>query len=237
MFHIGIGDDDARSRALLLQHLERYRREHPHGLAISTYTDGWDLVHAYRADLDVLFLDVEMPRVGGYDAAHRIREIDQRVSIVFVTRLAQLAIRGYEVGALSYLVKPVPYAGFAREVSRALSRASRDPADHLLLPTARGTARVDVSDVVSVESRRHRITAHTLDTEYAFTGTLRAVEERVADRGFFRTSSSSLVNLRHVLAVQQAGCVVRGDREVPISRAKRRPFLDALTDYLGGRVP
>lgn len=106
MFQIGIVDDDDRSIEVVLRHLRRHQDEHGTEFTVRPFRDGRDLVGGYRSDLDVLFLDVEMPTVGGFEVAHRIREVDVRVVIVFVTRMGQLTIRGYEVGALSYLVKP-----------------------------------------------------------------------------------------------------------------------------------
>lgn len=236
MFQIGIVDDDDRSIEVVLRHLRRYQDEHGTEFTVRPFTDGRDLVRGYRSDLDLLFLDVEMPTVGGFEVAHRVRELDERVVIVFVTRMGQLAIRGYEVDALSYLVKPVAYSTFALALTRCLRRVRRSVDAHLMVPSARGTARVDTADVVYVASDKHRITVHAVDAQYTFTGTLKAVEARLGDAGFFRTSSSFLVNLRHVVAVHRSGCVVLGGHEVPVSRARRRDFLAAVTDHIGARV-
>ncbi|WP_187365224.1 LytR/AlgR family response regulator transcription factor [Cellulosimicrobium cellulans] len=237
MFHIGIVDDDDRSTEVVHRHLQRYQHEHGLTFDTRTFADGWDLVRGYRSDFDILFLDVEMTTLGGFDTARAVRELDRRVVIVFVTRMAQLAIRGYEVDALSYLVKPVAYAAFAAELTRALKRAgSAGRHLHLMLPTTRGTARVDTSDITHVAAAKHHITVHTTGAEFAFTGTLKAVEDQLAGRGFFRCSKSFLVNLRHVVAIQTASCVVLGGHEVPVSRSCKREFLAAVTDHLGGRV-
>lgn len=236
MLHIGIVDDYERSRDLVLHHLRRYQDEHDQRFTVRVFGDGADLVRDYPADLDVLFLDVEMPGMGGFEAAHAVRELDDRVVIVFVTRMAQLAIRGYEVGALSYLVKPLGYAAFAPELTRCLRRVRRPAGTHVMLPAARGSVRVDAADVTHVGSAKHRITVHAGDAAYTFTGTLKAVQAMLPGGDFFRTSSSFLVNLRHVVAVHRSACVVAGGHEVPISRARKRDFLEAMTDHLGGRV-
>lgn len=234
MFQIGVVDDHQQGRDQLTSHLRRFQHERGVALAVRTWPDGADLVEGYRPDLDVLFLDVEMPRTGGFEAARAVRALDQRVAIVFVTRMAQLAIRGYEVDALSYLVKPVPYGAFAQELGRALRRVRRAPAADVLLPTARGIARVDPADIVYVSSSRHRITVHAVGRQYVFSGTLKAVEEQLAGRGFLRCNTSFLVNLRHVHAIHRSSCLVLGGDELPISRGRRREFLEAMTDQVGG---
>jgi DNA-binding LytR/AlgR family response regulator len=83
---------------------------------------------------------------------------------------------------------------------------------------------------------RHRITVHTVDAPHSFTGTLRAVQVMVPDYRLFRTSSRFLVNLRYVLAVHRTTCVVAGGHEVPVSGDRKRDFLEAMTDRVGGRV-
>lgn len=130
MHHIGIVDDDERSRDLVLHHLRRFQDEHDQRFTVRVFGDGADLVRDYPPDLDVLFLDVEMPGMGGFEAAHAVRELDDRVVIVFVTRMAQLAIRGYEVGALSYLVKPLGYAAFEQQLTRCLRQVRRSAGTH-----------------------------------------------------------------------------------------------------------
>jgi DNA-binding LytR/AlgR family response regulator len=234
VIQIGVVDDDAASREVVAAHLRRFQDEHPVQLAVRTYRDGRDLVRSYRSDLDVLFLDVEMAEMGGFETARAIREVDQRVVIVFVTRLGQLAVRGYEVDALSYLVKPVGYFAFAQQLARCVTRVRRLGCDAIMLPTARGAARVEVADIVHVASQKHRMVVHALDGQYAFTGVLKTLEAELSARGFFRCSNSFLVNLRHVQAVHRASCIVLGGAEIPVSRARKRAFLDALVDHVGG---
>ncbi len=63
----------------------------------------------YRADYDIVFMDIELPGINGMEAAHRLREIDQQVILIFVTNMAQFAVKGYEVDALDYIIKPAQY--------------------------------------------------------------------------------------------------------------------------------
>ena len=237
MIRIGIVEDDESNRDALLNHLARYDAEHGVQFDIRTFADGRELIEGYRPQYDILFLDVEMPDVDGFEAAHRVREVDTDVVIIFVTNMGQYAIKGYEVDALSYLVKPVPYFAFSQELKRSLSRVVRSGGDSLMLTTAGGIARVEVADVVYVESNKHRIAVHTLNGTYQLTGTLAAFEEELVPKGFFRPNRWFLVNLSHVTAVDQTNCRMVGGAELPVSRARRSAFLGALADHVGGHVP
>lgn len=226
---VGVADDSEASREVLVAHLRRYERENRVEFSVRTFTDGSELVRDYRSDFDIVFLDVQMEQMDGFETARAIRARDQEVVLVFVTNLGQYAIRGYEVNALSYLIKPVSYFAFARELRRGVALAQRPGASALLLRTAEGVVRVDPADVLYIESNRHRMMVHTLGERYSLTGTLKKFEAELADQGFFRCNSGYLVNMRHVVAVDQSACRLTGGVELVVSRARRRAFLDALT--------
>lgn len=236
MVQIGIVDDDPAGRAIILAHLKQYRAEHGGEFEVRTFTDGAELAENYRPEFDLLFLDVMMNELDGFETAHAIREIDSRVLIVFVTNMAQFAIKGYEVDALSYLIKPVPYFAFSQQLTRSLRRIKKlnAEAETVLLPTANGATRLDVADIVYLESKRHRIFVYGITASYEFTGTLKAMSEQLAGPDFYRSNNCYLVNLRHVRSVNQSACIMTNGAELAISRSRRKGFLEALSNFVGG---
>ncbi|WP_062519863.1 LytR/AlgR family response regulator transcription factor [Demequina silvatica] len=235
MIRIGIVEDDATYRDTLMQHLARYAEENALELDIRDFPDGRAAVQGYRPQYDILFLDVEMPGMDGFEAAHRIREVDSDVIIIFVTNMGQFAIRGYEVDALSYLLKPVPYFAFAQELTRSLARLRKRETRSVMITVNNAVVRLDPADIVYVESVKHRITVHGLDREYTFSGTLKALEDELADQGFFRSNNCYLVNLRHVRKVDQGMSVMVGGEALQVSRPRKKAFLEALAAHMDGQ--
>lgn len=236
MIRIGIVEDDTAAIERLLSHLDRFQRAHGERFHIGAFRDGADVISEYRPDWDVLFLDVQMPRVDGMTAARRIREVDSEVIIVFVTSSPNYAVSGYEVDALSYLLKPVTYASFEQEMGRVLTRISRRPRRELLFTATDGAHhRIGVDDIRYIESVRHRIDLHTLDETFSVATTVKSMEAELADCGFMRCHSGLLVNLRHVTGIDGNDCRIRGGGRLPISRPRKREFLAALAEHIGSR--
>lgn len=119
MVRIAIAEDDPAYRATLEEYLDRYRRENGLEAEVTTFSDGLALTEGYRPVYDLLLLDIEMPNLDGMSAAEKIRSSDPEVVIIFITNMAQYAIKGYQVDALDYVLKPVSYAAFAFKLKKA----------------------------------------------------------------------------------------------------------------------
>lgn len=125
MFKIAIVEDQEETRESLNRFVRQYAQEQGLQVEISLITDGAEIAEHYTPGFDIIFMDVEMPRLDGFGAAEAIRAVDADVVLVFVTNMAQYAIRGYEVDALDYVLKPVNYYQFCTKLSRAIQRVQR----------------------------------------------------------------------------------------------------------------
>jgi DNA-binding LytR/AlgR family response regulator len=233
MIRIAIVDDECSSQRLLQDYLDRYRGDYGETFEVALFYDGKDIVQHYRPYFDIIFLDVKMEEVDGFSAAKRIREIDTEVILIFITNMAQYAIKGYEVDALSYLLKPVPYFAFSQELKRSLKRLEKQKQRYLFLPHEHGLLRLDAGGIYYIEREKHRVSIHTTEDTYAIVGTIKDLEAKLDRRYFFRCNSGYIVNMARVTEVRD-NFVFLGEYKLQISRPKRKAFMTALTDYLGG---
>ncbi|GAA4890160.1 LytTR family DNA-binding domain-containing protein [Tessaracoccus lubricantis] len=234
MITIGVVDDQPESRHLLQSYLARYEFDNGVQFKVEEFEDGSELTAAYRPRFDIIFLDVQMDNLDGFATARLIREVDPGVILIFVTNMAQFAIKGYEVDALSYLLKPVPYFAFSQELKRSLERLDRARDDHIVLSVGGEVLRVNLADVVYIESIKHRLVFHTVEGRISMIGTLKEMAAQLEPRGFHRSNSFLLVNLRHVEGFSGTESRHTGGVSLPVSRARKKPFLEALTGYFGG---
>lgn len=208
MIRIALVEDEAEVRAQLQGYVQRHTRQYGTEFAVTEFADGME-------------------------TARRVRELDKDVIIVFITNMAQYAIGGYAVGALDYVLKPVPYFAFSQQLRKVEEQLRRRVRHYLALPVEGGLRRLDSSLIYYLESEGHRVHFYTEEGDFAAAGTLKAFEEKLAERPFARCNSGYLVNLAQVKGVQQ-GMVQVGPYELQLSRPRRKAFLAALADHIGG---
>lgn len=228
--HVAIVEDDNTASKTLSDYLLRYAEENHIQFRISTFQDAVSMLDNYTADYDIIFMDIRMPYMNGMDAAHRLRALDQKVILIFVTSLTQYAIEGYEVSALSYIVKPVKYYDFALKLSRAVSRVPLVNSAKFELHTKTGVIRLDPQEIIYVESSGHHLTFHTFSGEYTQYSSLTKLEEQLSEHNFARCNSCYLVNLRYVRDIK--GYTVYLDScELKISQPRKKAFVQAMEYY------
>jgi len=235
MLRIAVVEDDPSALAQIQQFLSQYQLERGAALTVYPFRDGGELLADYRPVYDIIFLDIEMPRVDGMTAAETIRRTDRNVVIVFITRMAQYAVQGYSVGALDFVLKPLSYYTFCVKLDRAVQLVDRRRKSHVMLPLPDGAVRLDTRQIYYVEIQDRRLHYYTDQGVYTLRGSMKQAESQLAGRHFVRCNYWYLVNLFHVTEVKRDVAVVAG-HELEISRRTRSAFLSALTDYLGGGI-
>ncbi|MCD8160632.1 MAG: LytTR family DNA-binding domain-containing protein [Clostridiales bacterium] len=231
MTRIAIVEDDPIYTNQLQRYLARYEKESGEKFLTVCFSDGVELVDRYSADYDILLLDIEMPGLDGMTAAERIRRVDREVVIIFITNMSQYAIRGYAVEALDYVLKPVSYYAFTQCIGRAMERMRRRTKQFHSVNTGKGeTRKLELSHIYFVEVQGHTLIYHTAEGEVTASGAMSEVERELTGR-FFRCNKSYLVNLEHVDSIHGDLATVEG-QQLPVSRARKKPFLDALNNYI-----
>lgn len=233
MPRIAIVEDNDTDLACVQQLLERFAKEKDIPVESAVFRTGEQFLFSYEPIYDIVLMDIEMPQMDGMTVARKLREQDPSVILIFTTNMAQYAIQGYQVRARSYLLKPLQYISFSMELTDALQAVMTTPADAFLLKNDTGSVRLNPADIRYIESRKHDQFFHTRMGTYSMRGTLSELERRLAPFHFERSSVSFLVNLRYVTGVEREAVLLDEER-VPLSRQKRKAFLESLTYYIGG---
>ena len=160
-----------------------------------------------------------------------IRQMDQKVIIMFITNMIQYAVRGYEVDAMDYVVKPVEYFSFSQKLDKAVGRMRSEVKEFLTIPIGEGVVKIDIADIYFIEGQRHNVIYHTSRGDYCSRITMKELEEKLAVHNFFRCAKGYLVNMNHVEGFVGSDCVIH-NVHIPVSRTRKKEFMNLLLQNL-----
>lgn len=230
MLQIAIVEDDDHEARELSESLNRYAQEHDRSFSIRRFTDGLRFLEEEMALFDLVFMDIEMPRMDGMRTAERLREKDSQVVLVFVTKMFQYAVNGYEYNAADYIIKPIRYPSFALKMEKIEKRCHRAMEQFIQLKYSGGFKRLPIASLSYVEIQGHRIIYHTDDGELTYYGNGKQVERTLPEGCFFRCNSCYFVNLQRVTGLD-GFTVFLDNAELLISHARKKDFVEALHTY------
>lgn len=234
MLNIAIVENEKEQSEQLRQYAERYAYEHGGRCRVTQYENGLDFISEYKGGFDAVFMDIKMPLMDGMEAAEKLRKVDQDVSLIFVTNMAQLAIRGYKVSAKAFIVKPVAYFDFALELDKIRKEAERRGVSGLWVNAGGAMRKVAFADIRYIEVAAHDICIHAKGETLTFRGSLKHIEEKLPQDLFSRCNSCYIVNLAYMYEVREDVAVLEDGTELRISRPRRKQFLSSLADYIAG---
>ena len=232
MLRIAIVEDEVSCYEQLREYIEKYALENGVTVNITPFSDGMDITDDYHPIWDIIFMDIKMKHMDGMSAAKEIRKFDSSVIIIFITTMARYAIKGYEVDALDFVLKPVNYAQFTVKFQKALNMIKRTEQKHLILPYEDRKEKISTDHILFMEVKNHNLQVVTRERTYVLRCTMQEMENELEGCHFVRCNHCYLVNLKNVIGVQKDTVLLEG-YELAISRPKRKQFLQELSDYLG----
>ena len=232
MIRIAIVEDEEYYVDQLTGYFREYEKTLGEEIKITVYRDGDGITANYKAQFDVILMDIQMKFMDGMSAAEEIRKQDSEVVIMFITNMTQYAIRGYEVDALDYILKPVSYFAFSQKLGKAIARIKNREGKTITVSVKGGIVRLKVSDIHYIESVGHNLIFHTASGNHMSSGTMKAAEEALAGEHFSRGNKCYLINLEHVEGIKDKCALVKGEL-LQLSRPRLNPFMQELTNYWG----
>lgn len=231
MIKVAIVEDEEVNQEILKSYLLKFAEENNEVFTIDVYGDGLTFLEKSKF-YDLVFFDIALPNINGMETAQRLRENDSDVSIIFVTNLVNFAIKGYEVNALDFLVKPVGYSDFACRIDKFIKKFNSRKKYEIVL-NGSAMIRISVNDIKYVEvDGSHNIRYHMANRDdITIRESLTKAEKQLPENIFVKCNSGCLVNLNYASSVVKKMVKV-GDDWLVISRAKEKEFKNALLNFL-----
>lgn len=203
-------------------------------VCVDMYDDGKKLLDAFEQNpYDLLFLDIEMPKMDGISLAKKIREKCETAYIVFLTGHVEYALEGYEVNALRYLTKPIKEDKL-KEVLRFVMDKSVSM-NQLMIKDEGYERFINIPDIIYLEAQNQYVMIYTVAGDFLVRHNIGDYENELKNDGFFRVHRGYIVSLARVKKLVKSDIILEGlDGEVvvPVSRNKVKDLKAALYAYV-----
>lgn len=200
---------------------------------IEYFRNASEFFSKYDFSFDAVFFDIDLDGENGMKAAKALRARDKKIIILFITNLAQYALKGYEVDTFDFLVKPVTYNVFRLKIKRLTDRikARTNDDDELRLKVDNSFYRIKFNEIRYVEVSGHKIIYHTTNGDITAYGSMKKVESDLIRASFIKCNQCYLVNPAFIVSVEGYVLTV-GTEKLQISRPKRKEVMNAMMKYM-----
>ena len=225
---IAICDDDRQLRKDLRRLVEVQLDLMALTYEIEEYESGISLLeHIDKKEPDILFLDIEMPGMGGMDTAKALRNLEKKMLIIFITAYPDYVFQGYEVHAFHYILKPYEKTKLKEVLENAVKELSAMEEQFYMVQQKSGVLRLSLREIAYFKSDKRNVCAIRKNGEQiSFYEKLDAVEAELPDF-FQRIHNRYLVNMHYISRVESSSCICNSE-ELPVSRTYKQPLAVAF---------
>ena len=219
--NIAVCDDDKADIDRLKKLISAYALDNDMEISVMEYTSGTGLVEAasHGTRPDIIFMDINMDDMDGLAVAARLREVLGDVPLILVSAFINYALDGYKVRASRFLVKDdldVTFTECMDDICGEIRRKTKT----IMLPCVEGDINMQISEIVLIETARHKCIIHLKKQQYHIYERIDSLEKMFAGLGFLRFHQSYLVNMRYVRNINSYVLTLYDGRELPVPKAR-----------------
>jgi DNA-binding LytR/AlgR family response regulator len=186
-----------------------------------------------RTDIDLIFLDVEMPEIDGFEF---IGSLEYPPNIIIVSSGEEYALKAFDFNVVDYLLKPIAYARFCKAIDKTTRYFSRKEVvntgdQEIFIKKGSALVKLKLKDIVFVEALENYVTVNTLEEKFTIHFTMKAIENQLPNALFTRVHRSYIINKSLILAIKENSLDLRvGDtiKSVPVGKSFRDTLLNDI---------
>lgn len=231
-----IVDDEPLAIDVIKKHVERI----PFLNLVGTTTSAFEAIELLNSnEVDLLFLDIQMPELTGLELLNSLRKPPL---VIFTTAYQEYALESYELDAVDYLMKPIPFERLLKAVNKAKSRkgfvrpalaksqqeeSKEVERSFIFVKTAYKTVKIKLQDIHYIESQKDYVVFHLNDESISSQLSLTSVEKQLQSNNFLRIHRSFIVAIDKIAEVERNTIVVNGDR-ISVGANYRSEFKEVI---------
>ena len=234
MLLIAICDDLQKDRLRIKDFIKDYCMKEDYDINIIAFENGEALVRYYisgKASFDMIFLDIYMCGENGIHIAKQIREYDSDCKLIFTTSSTEHALKSFEVFPFNYLTKPISKAIFNSAFEKAMKIIDKEKQKSLPVKVGSNIQTVLYKDILFIESAAKTLNIYTVQNKIvSFNSKLDEIETQINDKRFLRCHKSYLINMAHILSVEDFSFKLADSTLIPITQ---RNFANTKKIFFG----
>ena len=222
---------------LALEIVESYAEQIPFLNLLKTFTSPLEaLMFMQENEVDVLFLDIQMPEISGLKLKTLIPKATE---VIFITAYDEHAVKSYELEAFDYLLKPVKFERFLKSVSNALENRrnqqlpSKEVVDTLFVRSDKRITQIKIDEILFIEGLKDYVRIHLTDSRIITRESLTKLTKLLASKEFLRVHKSYIVPLKKIKSIY-GNRIIIGDKEIPIGASYKSELINSLGDNILG---
>jgi len=200
-------------------------------------------------NFDILFLDIQMPRINGFELLSKIKNINFQV--IFVTAYSEYAIEAFKKSAIDYILKPIDNEDLSNAVNKALEVITTQQENEnnlklvgflsdtitqnkkLIVPTVKGISFIELTDILYLEGYKGYTKIHLSNAEVMTSSYNLGKFEGQLNTTFFKSHKSHIVNLNYVKRFENEGYIIlKNELRIPIAKQNKKEFLTLMSNNI-----
>jgi len=225
-YHIAICDDDNIAIQQVNSFITSVFIKMNISYKIDDFLDGELLIKQLSSGVcyDLIFLDIEMPKVSGVQVGTAIRNVlqDELTQIVYISAKSEYALELFDSNPLNFLVKPITYDGIEKVVEKFV-KITGNWSDVFTYKYGHDTYKMKLKDIIYLESSGKKVIIHAKSKNDEYYGSIEdAYESQLKRYGFLFIHRAYVVNYDHVTAFEYEQLTLSDKTTLPIGQARRK---------------
>ncbi len=226
-------DDDKFSTKIIAEFVEKTDELN----LIETYesaVDGINYLSSKNAgEIDILFLDIEMPEMSGLDLLKTLSVLPQ---VIIYSSQEKYALESYEYNVTDYLLKPVTYARFLKAINKVKENKERKDditksSSEIFIKNNSSLVRVKYEDILWIEALENYVVVNSFKDKYTIHFTMKAISDKMPSDKFVRVHRSFIVNLSKIKVIEDNSVVIKteaGSKVIPIGKSYKDKLMNDI---------
>jgi len=223
-------DDDVLSRRVVEEFVER-----TDFLALKfSFKDAVEAINAFNNgddEIDLIFLDIEMPEMDGIDFLNTLNNLPQ---VIIISSKEKYAVNAFDYDVTDYLLKPITYSRFYKAVLKAKNiheTKERNDVDEIYIKKNSALVRIKYEDILWVEALENYVIINTFNEKFTIHFTMKSIESQLPSKQFKRVHRSYIINVKKIDRIEDNSVYIKnseGLKNIPIGKAYKERFMNDI---------